>query len=184
MVSSGIYRYCSSRDELLTALIIDSYDRLGEATENADRSVRRRSDFRGRWRAIAHSIRDWAVQSPSEWALLYGTPVPGYAAPEDTIVPASRYSIVLLNLLADIAAAGVRHEAAVPRNLKPDLARMRTAVGLEVPDATLAVGLVSWAAIIGSITLELFSHLHNVVDAPGALFEAMVEQYGAVIAPG
>src|SRR5215472_7081460 len=35
MVSSALYRYFPSRDELLTALIIDAYDALGEAAEAA-----------------------------------------------------------------------------------------------------------------------------------------------------
>jgi AcrR family transcriptional regulator len=37
MVSSAVYRYFSSRDELLTALIIEAYDSLGEHTEAASR---------------------------------------------------------------------------------------------------------------------------------------------------
>ena len=33
MVSSAVYRYFASRDELLTALIIEAYDSLGEHVE-------------------------------------------------------------------------------------------------------------------------------------------------------
>ena len=36
MVSSGIYRYFKSRDELLTALIVDAYEAIGSAVEAAD----------------------------------------------------------------------------------------------------------------------------------------------------
>src|SRR5499427_10457373 len=35
MVSSALYRYFPSRDDLLTALIVDAYDALGEAAEAA-----------------------------------------------------------------------------------------------------------------------------------------------------
>ncbi len=35
MASSAIYRYFPSRDDLLTALITDAYDSLGEAAEAA-----------------------------------------------------------------------------------------------------------------------------------------------------
>ena len=35
MVSSALYRYYPSRDDLLTALIIDAYDAVGEAAEQA-----------------------------------------------------------------------------------------------------------------------------------------------------
>jgi AcrR family transcriptional regulator len=181
MVSSGIYRYFASRDELLTALIVDSYDRLGDAVEQADAAVPRRRDFAARWRAAAISIRDWAIAHPSEWALLFGTPVPGYAAPADTIGPASRYTLVLVGLLADMVAAGARHPGTVPKSLRSDLARLRTTFAADVPDTTLAAGLTAWGALIGTIDLELFGHLHNVVDTPGALYDAVVEQHAHLL---
>jgi AcrR family transcriptional regulator len=183
MVSSGIYRYYASRDELLTALIVDSYNRLGEAVEQADAAVRKRSDLAGRWKASTAAIRDWAIAHPSEWALLFGTPVPGYAAPQDTIGPASRYTLVLLRLLMDITAAGHRHTATVPRALRPDLARLRALADTEIPDATLAAGLTAWGALIGTINLELFGHLHNLVDMPGALYDAVVDHHAHVLLP-
>ena len=181
MVSSAIYRYYASRDELLTALIIDAYDRLGAAVEAGERAVRRRQDFLARWRAATHSIRAWAVEHPAEWALLFGTPVPGYAAPQDTIPPASRYSVVLVTILTDMSAAGHRHDIAVPKAMRADLARLRTQLGSDAGDSSLLVGLTAWSAVMGAINLELFGHLHNVVDEPGALFDAVVEQHGRVI---
>ena len=122
MVSSAVYRYFPSRDDLLTALIIESYDHLGAAVEEADASVRRRGDFRARWRAAAHAVRDWAMTNPSEWTLLFGTPVPGYAAPADTVGPASRYTVVLVRILTDMAAAGHGHTATVPPSLRGEVA--------------------------------------------------------------
>ncbi|MFM2077018.1 MAG: hypothetical protein RJA49_908 [Actinomycetota bacterium] len=181
MVSSAVYRYFRSRDELLTALIIDSYERLGAAVEDGERSVRRRTDHRARWRAATHALRAWAVEHPTEWALLFGTPVPGYSAPEDTIPAASRYTLVLVGILTDMSAAGHRHATAVPRALRADLVHVRLALGTDAPDSSLAVGMSAWAAVMGAINLEVFGHLRNVVDTPGALFEAVVEQHGAII---
>jgi AcrR family transcriptional regulator len=181
MVSSAIYRYFPSRDDLLTALIIDGYDRLGAAVEAADAAVRRRGDFRARFRASAHAIRTWAVEHPSEWSLLFGTPVPGYAAPSDTIVPATRYTTALTGLLADVSAAGHRHRVTVPASMRADLTRLRVTLGGDAPDATLLAGLTAWAAVMGAVNLELFGHLHNVVNEPGALFDAVVEQHARII---
>lgn len=181
MVSSAVYRYFSSRDELLTALIIDSYDRLGAAVEVADASITRRDDFLGRYRAATRALREWAVEHPSEWALLFGTPVPGYKAPQDTIPSATRYAAVLVGILADMSAAGLHHVADVPVALRPDLRRLRDQLGSDTSDGSLAVGLASWAALMGAINLELFGHLNNVVDRPGALYDAVVEQHGAII---
>lgn len=181
MVSSAIYRYFPSRDDLLTTLIIESYGRLGVAVEDAERSVRRRSDFRARWRAAAHGLRNWAVEHPSEWSLLFGTPVPGYAAPETTIPAATRYTVVLIGILDDLAVTGHVHRAEVPKSMRADLRRLRNQLATDIPDATLMTGMNAWAAVMGAINLELFGHLHNVVNAPGALFDAVVEQHAGLI---
>src|SRR5262245_34519433 len=66
MVSSAIYRYFPSRDELLTALIIDAYNSMGEATESAEAAVDR-TDLLGRFVAVCHAIRNWALDNPHEY---------------------------------------------------------------------------------------------------------------------
>lgn len=83
MVSSAVYRYVPNRDALLTMLIIDAYDSLGAVVEKAESAVAREERL-GRFLAICHAVRGWALAHPHEYALIYGTPVPGYAAPEDT----------------------------------------------------------------------------------------------------
>ncbi|MBI4883946.1 MAG: TetR/AcrR family transcriptional regulator [Actinobacteria bacterium] len=176
MVSSAIYRYFSSRDELLTRLIVESYERLGIAVEAADAAVRR-SDHRRRWRAMAHAIRRWAFANPAEYALLFGSPVPGYAAPPQTIGPATRYTAALTALIVDIEAAGEAGGGAgkVSAPLRRDLRSLRDRYPMAATDAMLVRGLAAWAQVMGTISLELFGHLHNVVNTPGALFDAVVD---------
>ncbi|MGH8861716.1 MAG: TetR/AcrR family transcriptional regulator, partial [Jatrophihabitantaceae bacterium] len=106
VVSSAVYRYFESRDALLTALIIDGYDSLGAAVEVAEAIVARR-DLSGRWLATGRAVRAWALERPHEYALLYGSPVPGYAAPQDTIGPASRPVLVLTTILRDGVERGL-----------------------------------------------------------------------------
>src|SRR5437762_4907188 len=100
--SSAVYRYVASRDELLTRLIVAAYDALGAAAETAEAAVAR-ADLAGRWSAVCGAVRGWALANPNEYALIYGTPVPGYTAPPATIAPAARVSSVLLGILADAA---------------------------------------------------------------------------------
>jgi len=184
MASSAIYRYFASRDELLTRLIIDSYDRLGEAVEAADREVTRRRDFLGRWRAMALAIRVWAFAHPAEYSLLFGTPVPGYAAPADTIGPASRYTVALLQLTSDMEFAGHTATDKVPAALRRDFALLRTQALPLASDPLLMKGMAAWASVMGAISLELFGHLHSVVDTPGVFFEAVVELQGRQLLTG
>ena len=103
MVSSALYRYFPSRDDLLTALIIDAYNALGDRAERAVAALPR-ADVRSRWRACCAAVRDWGLAHPHEYALIYGSPVPGYQAPQETIPAASRVALVLGGLLADAQA--------------------------------------------------------------------------------
>jgi AcrR family transcriptional regulator len=73
MASSALYRYFPSRDDLLTRLIIDGYDALGNAAEKADDPS---APPEQRWLAVCRAVRTWAREHPHEYALLYGSPVP------------------------------------------------------------------------------------------------------------
>ncbi len=120
MASSAVYRYFPSRDELLTALIVDAYDAVGAAAELDEADVRR-TDYAGRWVATARAVREWAVTHPQEFALIYGSPVPGYQAPQDTIDPAARIPLLLLGIVNDCAEAGKL--SSVPEQPMPKVVR-------------------------------------------------------------
>jgi AcrR family transcriptional regulator len=165
MVSSAVYRYFPSRDELLTALIIDAYDAVGERAEAADQDSRSRG-VAARWMNVCEAIRAWALANTHEYALIYGSPVPGYAAPEATILPASRVPLVLLRLLADGVASGeivAGESPTMSRTIRSDFAQLRRTAAPAVPDAVLSRGLSVWAQVLGNVNLELFGHLHNVI---------------------
>src|SRR5947209_3277667 len=168
--SSAVYRYIASRDELLTRLIVAAYDALGAAAETAEAAVAR-ADLAGRWSAVCGAVRAWALANPNEYALIYGTPVPGYTAPPATIAPAARVSDVLLGILADAAAAERLTLALAGDDVSPGgrkaLAPARSIVSPEVPDALLQRGLMAWAALFGTVSFELFGQLHGIVgDQP------------------
>jgi AcrR family transcriptional regulator len=172
MVSSAVYRYFPSRDDLLTALIIDAYDAVGEYAEAAERAVRHRG-VGTRWLNVCEAVRAWALANAHEYALIYGSPVPGYAAPEATIGPASRVPFVLLRLLADGAESGEIETGATPamsRTIRSDLAQLRRTAAPAVPDGVLSRGLAVWSQLLGTINLEMFGHLHNVVHDYDAFF--------------
>ncbi|HEX4248382.1 MAG TPA: TetR/AcrR family transcriptional regulator, partial [Pseudonocardia sp.] len=105
MVSSALYRYFHSRDDLLTTLILEAYEALGDAAESADRAHSDASPTR-RWRAVCTAVRDWAVRHPHEYALIYGSPIPGYRAPQDTVAHAARVPLLVLGILRDAHAGG------------------------------------------------------------------------------
>jgi AcrR family transcriptional regulator len=167
--ASAVYRYVASRDELLTMLIVAAYDALGIAAEAQEATVDR-ADLAGRWSAACGAVRDWALANPNEYALIYGTPVPGYVAPPATLAPAARVSDVLLGILADAAnrPTPAMAEDDVPPDDRKALAPARSIIPPEVPDALLQRGLMAWAALFGTVSFELFGQLHGIVgDQPG-----------------
>ena len=166
MVSSAIYRYFASRDELLTALILDAYNALGEACEKAGAAVENRADLMGRWLAVAHALRDWAVAQPHEYALIYGSPVPGYAAPRDTVEPSIRPVVVLGAILNDAHNAGELagvFATPPPQALLPELRAIKDVVAPDVSEAAMVRALIAWTELFGAISFELFGRFNNTI---------------------
>jgi len=174
MVSSALYRYFPSRDDLLTALIVDSYAALAAALRSADRGTTPRA----RWVAVCHALRDWAVQHPHEYSLIYGTPVPGYRAPRDTVQPAADVLLILVNVLRDAEAAGLQPVPVSPlsRKLAAQLRNVQTeyAEGVSLP--VLARLFQAFGQLIGTLTLELFGHFVGSLDPSGPFYELTVTE--------
>jgi AcrR family transcriptional regulator len=186
MVSSAVYRYFPSRDDLLTALIVDAYNAVGQTAEAALAEARRKGVV-GRWVHVTGAIRQWALANPHEYALIFGSPVPGYAAPQDTIDPASRVALVLLRIFVDGVASGeidARDTTPAPRPLRGDFAALRAVAANGVPDEVLSRALLAWAQLFGGISLELFGHMHNVIHDYDAFFEVQMRRAGEFLAAG
>jgi len=179
MASSAVYRYFPSRDALLTSLLITAYDDLGAAAEHADATVRPRHDLRARWRTVCHAVRDWAIERPHEYALLYGSPVPGYAAPEDTVGSAARVPLLLLTLAHEAQEADRTLGAprvAVPRKERVALGGIRELTDFRIDDERLVRCLMAWENLFGHLSLELFGHMHRGVLDYDAHFDHVVDR--------
>lgn len=178
MVSSGIYRYFKSRDDLLTALIIDGYNALGRAVEDADAECSVRHDYPTRWIMVCTAVRDWALENPHEYALLYGSPVPGYRAPHDTIEPALRDTVVYGSIVREAheADAIVIPNVAVkpPRIVAADAKAVRDMVMQGVPADVITRALTAWTALFGWVSFELFGQFDNVISERDEFFDHTV----------
>ena len=185
MVSSAVYRYVASRDELLTLLIIEAYDALGAAVEAAAVPVPGRSPA-DRFVAAGRAVRAWAVANPHQYALLYGSPVPGYEAPQDTIGPASRVTLALVGIVVDAHRDGVlrspdQEPPALPAALRHDLTAVREATGGDLPDESIVVMIAAWTQLFGMVSFELFGQTRNVINAHAELYDATLATMAAMI---
>ena len=164
MVSSALYRYYPSRDDLLTALIIDAYNAIGAAAEAAAHQVGAARAGTGAgpparetWAAACRAIRAWAVANPHEYALIYGSPVAGYRAPEATIGPASRVPLAFAAILEDAVASA------------------------SVPVDMLVRATIAWTQLFGMISFELFGQFARTFDPADELFEFAVVRMARLV---
>lgn len=187
VVSSAIYRYVADRDALLTLLVVDGYDELGDAVDAAlaDEAGGSREQFL----VLGRAVRAWALAEPATYALLFGSPVPGYAAPaEQTVAPGTRVPAAMLAIAADAYAAGalvpsVEGDVHPTRALGEGLDGIREQFEIELPDAVLTRGVLAWASLFGCISFELFGQYGpDGLGDPAALFEhhlaCLAEQLG------
>jgi AcrR family transcriptional regulator len=184
VVSSALYRYFASRDELLTALIIDAYNAIGEAGEQADAAVTKRRDLTGRWLAVVHAWRDWALAHPAEYALIHGSPVPGYAAPADTVAPANRRFLILGVILRDGHKYGTLVPAEfppVPAPLSAELEVISAGLAAEVDAGRTARAIIAVIEIFGALNFELFGQLNNAIDERSAWFDLQARAMAGLI---
>ncbi|MEU4159578.1 WHG domain-containing protein [Actinoplanes sp. NPDC026670] len=162
MASSAVYRYFASRDELLTALIIDAYNAVGEAAEQAAAGAGTPTE---KWLAAGHAAREWALSSPHEWALIYGSPVPGYQAPQDTIVPATRVLLLLGATLTEAYTSGVLvSREPLTGRFAEELAPIAASVLPDLPTRLVADAIAAYFQICGAISAELFGQLNKSVE--------------------
>jgi AcrR family transcriptional regulator len=181
MVSSAVYRYFPSRDDLLTALLIADYDELGAAVEAADRAAG--PEPGARWVGVCRAIRTWSIAHPGDFALLFGSPVPGYTAPRDTVEPASRTTLALVRVVADATAAadGRRGSPTAPpaapglvtEAVADGVASLR-AFGSELPEEVLLRTLMAWTTVFGAVSFELFGHYVGSVSDGAQYFDEVV----------
>lgn len=180
MVSSAVYRYFPSRDSLLTALLIEAYNELGLAAEAADQKA---AEPYERWMAITRAVRTWSLQHPHDYALLYGSPVTGYAAPQDTITPATRVIIRLVEVV--LAAQPQTPHLAQPGAYPFDQATQGAAeaigniiqtVPTNTQPETIGRTLMAWTTLFGTISFELWGHLVGSVDDHEAYFDAVASR--------
>ncbi|MFG2563913.1 TetR/AcrR family transcriptional regulator [Streptomyces sp. NPDC048567] len=184
MVSSALYRYFPSRDDLLTALIVDAYDAVGEAAERAQRAAASPgapATGLTRWVAVACAVRDWALAHPHEYALIYGSPVPGYAAPQDTVGPAARVGMVLIGIVEEARRDEGLALLPLPDELRPEAERLAADVAPGLAPAVAAPLVAAWSQLFGLISFEVFGQFNRVVEAREVFFRQAVTELARTV---
>ncbi len=177
IVSSAVYRYLDSRDDLLTRLIIDAYNSLGDAVDEAILTSAKEAPA-DRWVNAGQAVRSWAAANPHEYALVFGSPVPGYAAPADTVIPGTRVPFALVTIVQDAYLAGDlvvtprEDTVASTSQLHEDLKLLRGVVDFAGDTDIVLDVLNAWTQMFGLVSFEIFMQTRDVVSENESLFEA------------
>lgn len=165
----ALYRYFKGRDDLVTELIRDAWHDLADTAE-ASVTSSDGADPADRVRAFGEAFRSWAIAQPHRYLLLFGTPLPGYHAPVDTIVAAHRTMSALLSVLPRARSGDV--ESALDEQLR---AWARSRGEGDVPPAVLLTGMRAFTRLHGVLSLEVSGQFGPMGIDPALLYRAEVE---------
>lgn len=169
MSGPALYRYFSSRDELITELIRDAYRSLADAFRAAAEAD---ADLAG----LAHVLRRWALDDPQRYFLVYGTPVPGYHAPDDVTAIASEIMTALLDACAALPADDTT-TTPFAAQMEAHLESHRQWAGEHsAPPSALHRALAFWTRLHGILSLELAGHFTGMGFDPALLFTAELDE--------
>ncbi|MFH9473236.1 TetR/AcrR family transcriptional regulator [Streptomyces anulatus] len=167
----ALYRYFAGRDDLITELIRDAYRSLADAVHAAAVTG---ADPAG----LAHVLRDWALADPQRYFLIYGTPVPGYHAPEEITGISQEIMADLLTACAALEPDAPGTPPATPpaAPFAAHLADHRVWAGDHpAPPAALHRALTFWTRLHGVLSLELAGHFTGMAFDPALLYEAEID---------
>ena len=189
MAASAIYRYYPSREAILSALIVDAFNDLGEAVESAIAAADPGDPFEA-WMAAARATRRWGIAEPSRWGLIYGTPIPGYEAEVDLVQePGMRITFALTGILVSGTRLGrvdrraLREaEAAMDPELLARIGDMVVGQQIPVPAPLMVQGVAVWSELIGIVSFEIFGHLRMLLPDASSLFEMQADRLGRTLA--
>lgn len=188
LTAPALYRYFASRDVLVTALIGDAYVSLAEALESAT-STEGVESLGERFLALGLAYRDWALQHPADYNLIFGSPVPGYSEPMEQIYPlAQRCMQRLVDILEAARQSGqlqLPPEQAELLPLQQYLAEWQQRFPATESTTVLYLAVISWVQMHGLVSLELFQYLQPMVREPEVLYRfemaALLRRIGLAI---
>jgi AcrR family transcriptional regulator len=184
ITAPAIYNYYSSRDDLVTALIVEAFNSLADSQEQALLGLRG-EDHASRLAALGRAYRKWAVTYPQRYLLIFGTPIPGYVAPAEVTVPAAARSFsVLVGMLQAALETGALQlgEAALEENL---LGQLREWQRLQDADEqALYLALIIWSRVHGLVMIEISEQTPSFITETELIFRRQIDKMVLDYLPG
>jgi len=172
ITAPSIYNYFPSRDDLVTALIVDAYNSLADAQESAAQNLTA-DDLSGRLFELGLAYRAWTVTYPQRYQLIFGTPIPHYHAPDEITLPAAARALIpLTRVVQALYTAGkLRIERLSPLTSKLEVMLKAWQVFEGSSDIeVLYLTFIIWSRLHGMVTLEIGNQIPSFMDDPAELY--------------
>jgi AcrR family transcriptional regulator len=178
MTGPALYRYVTSRDELLADLVVDAWEEMADALERAAEE-NAGAPAAKRLGAVGLAYRAWATAQPHRYRLAVQTQLgSGELAPERVIPAAQRGMAVILDAIEALPASRKPRQK-VPAELRAELDSWTERVGgQQLPPAILLRGVIFWSRLHGLVSLELDRHLASMQLDPELLYRAELAELG------
>jgi len=176
MSPAGLYRYYDGLDGLITELIADAYHDLADHVTEATAGG---SPPRDRLRAGMLAYRRWCIDHPNRFLLIFGSPIPGYVAPEGgpTVEANRRVGAAFFAVAAEAWAVGEFDPPPLRRSVEPGEELLAAELGAPgFPPAGVAALLSTWAHFHGMVTLEVLNQLDWIYPDPGRFYAGEIER--------
>jgi AcrR family transcriptional regulator len=175
MSAPALYRYFDSRDELVTALIVDAYNSLADFMIASTSQIA--ADAYGKlFLAKCLAFREWGLANREQFFLIFGTPIPGYHAPAEITTPAAwRSNSQFMQILDDawkvgrITIPAEYQGLSSPLHLK--LVEMFKQRGYAMPAPLIHIAMAGWGIIQGMVSLELYGQMDYFGEPATALYQ-------------
>ncbi len=202
MTAPGLYRYFTSHEELLrylcAAIFTELSDDLHEAIQRAadghgdipdgDRTPgHTRAILTLKMAAACREFRRWALNHPSEFALIFGAPLPGLKdeggydfADECALQFAGTFFALYLELW-DSVRFDVLEPDQIDPGLRDQLIRYRDGLGADLPVGAMLTFMRCWVLLYGAVSMEVFGHLGFALEDASPMFEITLTDMAALL---
>ncbi|NEK56979.1 TetR/AcrR family transcriptional regulator [Geodermatophilus sabuli] len=191
MTAPGLYRYFSSREDLVENVVADLYDELTDVLE-AVRDAADPATPGFQLLSVARAFRQWATTHRAEFGLLFGSSAQGVFRPDDVHgdgdrpvqLAGQRFGAVFAALVAQVHLE--RHfpvpaEEDIEPALQVQLRNWCAKLPVALPLGVVHVFLSCWIRLYGLVCMEVFGHLRFALDDAGPMFEAELRALSLVL---
>jgi len=197
MTAPGLYRYYTSREELLRHVVASIFRELAagirramdEAAPPLAPQALTPNDIRVRLTlklvAACREFRRWSLTHKDEFTLLFGVPLPGLrydgtndVAEQCAMEFAGTFYALFLELWR-LRPFPVPADDEIDPALRPQLEHFRAKMRADAPYGAVLVFLRCWVLLYGALAMEVFGHLDFALEDSAPMFELTLSELAA-----